>query len=230
MSGCGGIIFCAILYTEIASHYCSQALLMKQVSYNEWKQALIAGLLVVMLSFSVQSVMECDFLQVDISQTTEAPTKAESSASNKCLKQLLADSYEVVVFSLLLSYLPSTRQRLQCCINAHRVLRLHGLLLIITPDSSHQNRHADMMRSWKTCIEGVGFHRWRYIKDTHLHCMAFRKTMTVTELVENHAMLYIPQDNHPEKLVGVPTEKLPLLAGVEGQDSVTFGELPFGDC
>ena len=75
------------------------------------------------------------------------------------LTQLHGDSYDVVVFSLLLSYLPSTSQRMSCCVNAHRVLRLHGLLLIVTPDSSHQNRHAALMVGWRTCIEALGFHR-----------------------------------------------------------------------
>ena len=99
--------------------------------------------------------------------------------------------------SLLLSYMPSTEQRLMCCVNAHKALRLHGLLLIITPDSSHQNKHTEMMKSWKHCIEELGFYRWRYIKATHLHCMAFRKVRTCVHyalVTSNHPMLYIPQD------------------------------------
>ncbi len=115
------------------------------------------------------------------------------------LDQLPEEWYDVVIFSLLLSYLPATKQRLQCCINAYKVLRPHGLLLIVTPDSSHQNRHAEMMKDWKYCIEGLGFHRWRYVKDTHLHCMAFRKTggliSDYSHLAHTHALLSIPQDN-----------------------------------
>ena len=35
------------------------------------------------------------------------------------------------------------------------------------------------MKSWKETIEGIGYHRWRYEKNTHLHCMVFRKTRVV---------------------------------------------------
>ena len=55
------------------------------------------------------------------------------------------------------------------------------------------------MKSWKLAIESMGFRRYCYEKQEHLHCMAFRKT--VAELNENHLigsgapeMLYIPQD------------------------------------
>lgn len=112
---------------------------------------------------------------------------------------LYRNSFDVVVFSLLLSYFPSTRQRLLCCINAHQTLKLHGILLIITVDSSHQNRHVDMMKSWKNAIESIGFHRWKYEKDTHLHLMAFRKTRLQSDydqcMVNFDGALFIPQDD-----------------------------------
>ncbi|XP_019748884.1 S-adenosylmethionine sensor upstream of mTORC1 isoform X2 [Hippocampus comes] len=69
--------------------------------------------------------------------------------------------FHVVVFSLLLSYFPSPYQRWICCKKAHELLDLHGLLLIITPDSSHQNRHALMMRSWRVAVESLGFKRYK---------------------------------------------------------------------
>ena len=88
-----------------------------------------------------------------------------------------------------------------CCINAHKVLLFHGILLIITADSSHQNKHVDMMKSWCTAIEKVGFHRWKYVKDVHLHCMGFRKTKTEDidyAFVQSqfHSNLFIIQDNN----------------------------------
>lgn len=144
------------------------------------------------------TVLSCDFLSVDI---VESSTRFEGEVSGGSLRHIEAGSFDIVVFSLLLSYFPSTHQRHQCCINAHKALRLHGVLLIITPDSSHQNRHAGMMKSWKQCIEALGFHRWKYVKDTHLHCIAFRKTRTDIDygsLLVNHHMLYIPQDSHNE--------------------------------
>ena len=142
------------------------------------------------------SVLTCDFLNITISESD-----ATIKGKEHCLSNIKAESFDVVVFSLLLSYLPATEQRLKCCVNAHKVLCLHGLLLIITPDSSHQNRHAEMMKSWKRCIESIGFHRWRYVKDTHLHCMAFRKTQVSIDYVgclAEHHLLSIPQDSHSE--------------------------------
>ena len=142
------------------------------------------------------SVVLCDFLNVTISDD-----KRKTQVVGDHLDYIKAASYDIAVFSLLLSYLPSTEQRLKCCINAHKALCLHGLLLIITPDSSHQNRHAGMMKAWKQCIESIGFHRWRYVKDTHLHCMAFRKTRVSVDYdvsLSTHHLLYIPQDNNEE--------------------------------
>ena len=94
------------------------------------------------------------------------------------IHQLCGDYFHVVVFSLLLSYLPCTTQRLLCCINAHRVLQLHGLLLVVSPDSSHQNRHASLMVGWRHCIEAVGFHRY----DSRVHAIWLRLGMIVLVL------------------------------------------------
>lgn len=135
--------------------------------------------------------MECDFLSVAINPEVRS---TEPSAG------LFTDSFDIVVFSLLLSFFPQPIQRFQCCCRAHQILKMHGLLLVITPDSSHQNKHAFMMKSWKACIESIGFHRWKYCKDTHLHCMAFRKTEPTKQdykvLEGSSDELYIPQDKH----------------------------------
>ena len=154
--------------------------------------------------FSLQSVMECDFLSVAIHAPLTSPMAPLASApdpvSTQQLTSLVSDSYDVVVFSLLLSFLPHPLQRLHCCVKAHQLLKLHGILLIITPDSSHQNKHATMMKAWKACIEAIGFHRWKYCKNMHLHCMAFRKTLPTRqdycEFEGSCDLLFIPQDRH----------------------------------
>ena len=196
----------------------------------------------------MQSVRKCDFLNVDIEPPLRPCISAEEEAklrkqsggevdapTQDCwLQQLPAESFDVVVFSLLLSYFPATQQRMQCCINAHKVVRPHGLLLVVTPDSSHQNRHADMMKSWKSAIEGIGFHRWKYIKETHLHCMAFRKTTGILpgdhyrRVLENHSLLYIPQDSH--ELGGQPESDVNARLFPQGQPTPrqSFEQLPFG--
>ena len=107
----------------------------------------------------------------------------------------IVSCFDVVVFSLLLSYFPSPSQRLQCCINAHKMLKMWGVLIIVTPDSSHQNRRAAMMRSWNSALEKVGFSRSKYEKLTHLHCMVFCKCVNTTyDLDDVSEAMFIPQD------------------------------------
>ncbi|XP_029412747.1 S-adenosylmethionine sensor upstream of mTORC1 isoform X2 [Nannospalax galili] len=150
---------------------------------------------------AVESVYKCDFLNLQLQQ----PLQLAQDAIDAFLKQLKnpidslpGELFHVVVFSLLLSYFPSPYQRWICCKKAHELLVLNGLLLIITPDSSHQNRHAMMMKSWKIAIESLGFKRFKYSKFSHMHLMAFRKTSlkTTSDLVSRNypGMLYIPQD------------------------------------
>lgn len=141
---------------------------------------------------------------------------ADSSITDRtnilCLEEFLKDGKEIkilpsgifhiIVFSLLLSYFPSAVQRWECCRNAHRLLRTNGILLIVTPDSSHQNKNAAMMKSWKIGIESLGFVRCKYQKQTHLHCMAFRKVAACHSGYHGNGgaeMIYIPQDFQEEE-------------------------------
>ena len=94
------------------------------------------------------------------------------------LNSFVAESCHVVVFSLLLEYLPTSRQRVACCQTAWKLLVVDGLLLIVTPDSRQQHRNRCFTRDWRKAIESVGFSRCRYEKLQHLHCMAFRKVTT----------------------------------------------------
>ena len=82
------------------------------------------------------------------------------------------------------------------------LLKVNGLLLVITPDSKHQNRNVPMMKRWKVAIESIGFVRWRYVKHNHAHCMAFRKLLTPARhepLKEGPSMLTIPQEFNASK-------------------------------
>ncbi|XP_077067004.1 S-adenosylmethionine sensor upstream of mTORC1 isoform X2 [Siphateles boraxobius] len=150
---------------------------------------------------AVESVYKCDFLNLQLQQ----PLQLASDALDAFLRHLRgpidalpAQLFHVVVFSLLLSYFPSPYQRWLCCKKAHELLTLNGLLLIITPDSSHQGRHALMMRSWRVAVESLGFKRYKYVKFSHMHLIAFRKVSSTTssDLVSRNypEMLYIPQD------------------------------------
>ncbi|KAG7278652.1 hypothetical protein CRUP_031947 [Coryphaenoides rupestris] len=184
------------------------------------------------------SVYKCDFLNLQLQQ----PLQLAGDAVDAFLRQLRspidalpAQIFHVAVFSLLLSYFPSPYQRWLCCKKAHELLALHGLLLIITPDSSHQNRHALMMRSWRVAVESLGFRRCRYVKFAHMHLLAFRKVSLATgsDLVtRNYAeMLYIPQDFHgneeEEDEEGQGAEPAPPRSDLEDdQLAWGFAELP----
>ncbi|KAM4553831.1 S-adenosylmethionine sensor upstream of mTORC1 [Fundulus diaphanus] len=150
---------------------------------------------------AVESVYKCDFLNLQLQQPLQLAGDAVEAFLRHLhnpIDALPAQLFHVVVFSLLLSYFPSPYQRWICCKKAHELLELHGLLLIITPDSSHQNRHALMMRSWRVAVESLGFKRYKYVKYSHMHLIAFRKVSvaTTSDLVSRNypEMLYIPQD------------------------------------
>lgn len=184
----------------------------------------------------LQSVYKCDFLNLQL----QPPVQLSGGAVEAFLQQLHspidalpAQLFHVVVFSLLLSYFPSPYQRWICCKKAHELLELHGLLLIITPDSSHQGRHALMMRSWRVAVESLGFRRYKYVKYSHLHLVAFRKVSAATssDLVSQNypEMLYIPQDfgsNEEEEESGEGGEGKVRSDCEDEQVAWGFSELP----
>ncbi|XP_065148034.1 S-adenosylmethionine sensor upstream of mTORC1 [Paramisgurnus dabryanus] len=183
---------------------------------------------------AVESVFKCDFLNLQLQQ----PLQLASDALDTFLQQLRgpiealpAQLFHVVVFSLLLSYFPSPYQRWLCCKKAHELLALNGLLLIITPDSSHQGRHALMMRSWRVAVESLGFKRYKYIKFSHMHLIAFRKVSSTTssDLVSRNypEMLYIPQDFHTLEEEGfTDSYESPRSEFEDDQLAWSFAELP----
>ncbi|KAM4601855.1 S-adenosylmethionine sensor upstream of mTORC1 isoform 3-T3 [Polymixia lowei] len=183
---------------------------------------------------AVESVYKCDFLNLQLQQPLQLAgdaVEAFLSHLHNPIDTLPAQLFHVVVFSLLLSYFPSPYQRWICCKKAHELLELHGLLLIITPDSSHQNRHALMMRSWRVAVESLGFKRYKYVKFSHMHLIAFRKVSlaTSTDLVSRNypEMLYIPQDfhsNEEEDYADVPVQARSEFE--EDQLAWGFTELP----
>ncbi|XP_056454137.1 S-adenosylmethionine sensor upstream of mTORC1 [Gadus chalcogrammus] len=193
---------------------------------------------------AVESVYKCDFLNLQLQQPLELAGDAVEAflrLLHSPIDALPAQLFHVVVFSLLLSYFPSPYQRWICCKKAHELLALHGLLLIITPDSSHQNRHALMMRSWRVAVESLGFRRCKYVKFAHMHLLAFRKVSLATssDLVSQNypEMLYIPQDfNAADEDDGgggeaePPPPPLPRSELEDDQLAWGFAELPDAPC
>ena len=190
--------------------------------------------------------MKCDFLSVSIDEpglVSDSSSAAAVTSSAPSAVSLVRGSYHVVVFSLFLSYLPDCRQRLGCCVKAHQLLRVHGLLLVITPDSSHQNKHVAMMRNWKRSIEAIGFYRYRYTKQPHLHCMAFRKTSSHSHTLDSLDQtlwdgLCIPQDRSPAQTTGNQASQSAVGSGesatvdtppMKQSSKELFCELPFSE-
>ncbi len=83
--------------------------------------------------------------------------------------------YDAVLFSLLLEYLPVPEMRLRACAQATKVLKSGGLLVIVTPDSSHQGKNQEQLRRWRAALASLGMARAYYDKLEHLHCMAYTK-------------------------------------------------------
>lgn len=121
------------------------------------------------LTAAAGGVLRCDFLNVAIGAERILSRDAQQ------IRQLAANSFDAVVFSLLLEYMPCPRQRYVCCRNAYDVLRSGGLLVIVSPDSKHVGANAKLMRSWRYALSKLGFMRIAYEKLRHVHCLAFRK-------------------------------------------------------
>jgi len=153
------------------------------------------------ISPAVDTVYRCDFLHLDLGESIQvAPDTMETMLHNlpPTITRLPKQSFHVIVFSLLLEYFPAPYQRWICVQKAHDLLMTNGLLIVITPDSAPQHKNQGMIQSWRTAIEGLGFQRCRYEKQTHLHCLAFRRISSPSSLNlisdVNPDMLYIPQD------------------------------------
>ncbi|XP_063852391.1 S-adenosylmethionine sensor upstream of mTORC1-like [Scylla paramamosain] len=76
------------------------------------------------------------------------------------LTSLPASSFEVIIMSLVLEYLPSPVQRRDCCERAWRLLTPGGLLAIVTPDSKHIGANSHIYQLWRVTLASLGFGRF----------------------------------------------------------------------
>uniref|UniRef100_H2YK68 S-adenosylmethionine sensor upstream of mTORC1 n=1 Tax=Ciona savignyi TaxID=51511 RepID=H2YK68_CIOSA len=154
------------------------------------------------LSPANDTVYQCDFISVEVSDVgTPVFQSTEVDIFSRKITTLPKNHYDVVVFSLLLSYIPCPQARWEMCVKAHQVLSTNGILIIITPDSCHQNKHASNMKKWKLSIEEIGFQRIKYEKDVHLHLMAFRKT-PFNWIVDKRTL----PTSKPDKFLNIPQD------------------------
>lgn len=144
---------------------------------------------------SCEDVFKCDFINVSLGNNNIINENVIL-----CLKRQF---YNVVIFSLLLEYIPSPEKRLQCCVKAYDLLDSEGILIVITPDSKHVGANAKYMKSWRYALSLIGFSRFKYEKLPYLHCMVFRKSINVefskrwAKMHENDGYdehIFIPQD------------------------------------
>lgn len=182
-------------------------------------------------------VYVCDFLNLAVVETEEPVIP-----NDRCVVELPAAAYDVVVFSLLLEYFPSPKQRYLCVCKAYKLLKPEGLLFIITPDSKHSSANAPLMKSWRITLAQLGFSLGYYEKLPHIHCMAYRKDIhpevskhwACYELfkqndVEISAELYIPQDFQEvqDKCDDVPHTKIERTIQDNAALVQMFSQLPY---
>lgn len=133
-------------------------------------------------------MLQYDFLSVEV-----MPKENSSNISSIFSEE----SFDIVVLSLVLEYLPVPEQRAVFCYKSWKLLIENGLCIIITPDSKSVSHNAHMMKSWKLGMEKIGFIRVKYEKLTHIHCMAFRKLNKEDKTVPLNSIskfFFIPQD------------------------------------
>ncbi|XP_014206107.1 probable methyltransferase BMT2 homolog [Copidosoma floridanum] len=180
-------------------------------------------------------VLKCDFLNLNVG------SERKVTECNNALIELPKNSCDVVIFSLLLEYIPCPDQRFSCCKKAYELLRDRGILFIATPDSKHQGSNAKIINtSWKVVLAKLGFMRICYEKLPHLHCMMFRKCcfkeaamkkINWKKIPENDELyslmkIFIPQDFQSKNVNDDTDDDLQQFEHNDQESLALFNELP----
>lgn len=165
--------------------------------YNPFKQFEQFNVTAIDLAPATQDVLRCDFLNVILEDYVLIQENSVIS--------LPRQYFDIVVFSLLLEYLPHPSLRYDCCLKAYELLRPGGALLIITPDSKHPSANSQLIKNWRMALAHLGFIKVSYEKTEHLHCMTYTKCIDARlpkkwlslQRIENdpETLMIIPQDN-----------------------------------
>ncbi|XP_077300225.1 S-adenosylmethionine sensor upstream of TORC1 isoform X2 [Arctopsyche grandis] len=165
--------------------------------YNPFSTCEYMNVTSIDLSPATPDVFKCDFLNVKIGD--------EFNVCDNVIDELKRQSFDLIVFSLLLEYLPSSAQRLKCCSLAYSLLNYEGILAVVTPDSKHVGANAKIYKNWRYTLGLMGFSRILYEKLPSIHCMIFRKAVN-SDVTKRWAHLHkepymteelnIPQDFH----------------------------------
>ena len=104
--------------------------------FNPFRDVTFMDVTAIDLSPAASDVYACDFLTVPI--TDEERIRVSHDGDVKTVAGLPKGRYDVVIFCLLLEYLPTPGMRYEAVKRAAELLADYGLLIIVTPDSSHQ--------------------------------------------------------------------------------------------
>lgn len=170
--------------------------------YNPFEKCSDFQVCAIDIAPATDSVYECDFLNVELCASTDRLRQVSDSEPNK-ISALAANAFDVIVFSLLLEYLPTSEQRVKCCEKAYKLLRTEGVLLIITPDSKHCGANARLMKTWRYTLSLMGFNRIKFEKLEHITCMAFRKCSR-PEIGERWARMH--KEEYMEYCIEIPQD------------------------
>jgi hypothetical protein len=131
---------------------------------------------------SAPFVHQCDFLELEVSPAGSIPVTASEARDGEVrpLRVLPCAAFDVVVFSLVLSYLPSAALRLRALTKARALLSCDGVLLVVDPKSIAPQGSApgselpSILQGWVRTLAPVGLELIRYNRVTQTHCLAFR--------------------------------------------------------
>lgn len=143
--------------------------------YNPFKKFPRFDVVAIDIAPASSDVQRCDFLNLNVVKDTSPLQNCAGQIS-----ELPEASFHVVIFSLLLEYFPSSKQRYICCKKASQLLLPGGILCIMTPDSKHATANSIIMKKWRYALAHEDLLRIEYRKLPHLHCMVFRKCFHVS--------------------------------------------------
>jgi len=185
-----------------------------------------------------KNVLKCDFLELLVGPVDSSPVINDSNTSHCTLLQLPKSSYDVALMSLVLSYLPNPKMRMDMIRKARCLLKssspnpsYNSLLVIVEKESIFKHSSSingiekglnmTLLADWKQAIVEEGFTLLRYNKlssddGRKCHVFVFKYASKETNVIDtsgNDNKLYIKQD------FDVPKNNYPVVivgAGIGG--------------
>eukprot|EP01059_Diplonema_ambulator_P000094 TRINITY_DN10079_c0_g1_i1.p2 TRINITY_DN10079_c0_g1~~TRINITY_DN10079_c0_g1_i1.p2 ORF type:complete len:193 (+),score=17.38 TRINITY_DN10079_c0_g1_i1:424-1002(+) len=130
-------------------------------------------------------VLQCDFTTVRFSD--------ELAVESGKVSTLPAGGYHVVVFSLLLSYMPCPKMRFKCFQNAFRALKPNGLLLVITTRTVGK-KNLKWLEQWNAAAASINFVRMTQDVRKKIICVGYRKASEEADPGEGDGSIPIGAD------------------------------------